>query len=148
MNDIPPPFRKWDGPFLISIVAIALSSMFFIKNEPVKTSSFKQIVITDWKGEVRNYRLPVSQPTEVHISGPLGVSTITVSCKGARFSSSPCPNHICINHGMVQEAYDSAACIPNKIILTVELVDTLERKDDVNLSAQLKKDLILDGLTQ
>lgn len=61
----------------------------------------------------------MSPDRTLHIHGPLGNSVIEVSHGRARFLSSPCRGQVCVQTGWLQDTGDIAACLPNRISLTL-----------------------------
>jgi len=55
----------------------------------------------------------------LHIHGPLGDSVIMISNGRIRFISSPCRGQVCVHTGWLQSTGDIAACLPNRISLTL-----------------------------
>ncbi len=55
----------------------------------------------------------------LHISGPLGESTVEVNNGRIRFASSPCRTQVCVHSGWLTSAGEFAACLPNRISLTL-----------------------------
>ena len=53
------------------------------------------------------------------VVGPLGVSEIEISPKGARVISAPCVHKICMRQGWMQRAGDVTACVPNGLVLRI-----------------------------
>jgi len=66
----------------------------------------------------------------LHIQGPLGDSVIEISHGHARFVSSPCRGQVCVQTGWLESAGDIAACLPNRISLT--LLGQHPRFDSIN----------------
>ena len=66
------------------------------------------------------YFLPFDQTTVIKVKGTLGSSQIEINLSGARFNTSPCLHKICIKNGWIRLAGEVAACVPNRVILTVE----------------------------
>ncbi len=56
---------------------------------------------------------------EFQISGPLGITTIEVKNGKIRFIDSPCSGKQCIHSGWLKKSGDFAACIPNRISITI-----------------------------
>ena len=149
MKEIPPPFRKWDGLFLGTVITISLIMMFLIARIPETPGLFNEVVITDVTGKITCYSLSESSEREVIVSGPLGVTTILISVDGARFTSSPCPNKICIQSGIISKPHDSAACIPNKVILAIKSHIRTNSKYKIKLQAEtVTNKPPIDGLTR
>ena len=61
----------------------------------------------------------LSPDRTLHIHGPLGDSVIAVNNGRARFISSPCKGQVCVQTGWLQASGDLAACLPNRISLTL-----------------------------
>lgn len=72
----------------------------------------------------------LSPDRTLHIQGPLGDSVIAVSHGRARFISSPCRGQVCVQAGWLQTTGDLAACLPNRISLT--LLGQHPRFDTIN----------------
>jgi hypothetical protein len=66
----------------------------------------------------------------LHIHGPLGDSVIEVSDGRARFLSSPCRGQVCVRSGWLQAAGEIAACLPNRI--SMSLIGQHQRYDSIN----------------
>ena len=61
----------------------------------------------------------LSHDRTLSIHGPLGNSVVEISEGRARFISSPCRGQVCVHTGWLQAAGDIAACLPNRISLTL-----------------------------
>ena len=72
----------------------------------------------------------LSTDRTLHIHGPLGDSIIAVSHGRARFVSSPCRGQVCVQTGWLQTTGDLAACLPNRISLS--LLGQHPRFDTIN----------------
>lgn len=53
------------------------------------------------------------------IHGPLGDSVVAINQGRARFLSSPCRGQVCVQTGWLQTTGSVAACLPNRISLTL-----------------------------
>jgi hypothetical protein len=65
------------------------------------------------------YPLPPDAPVHLHVEGDIGPSEIVIDAKGARFVSSPCNGQQCVLSGYHKHAGDSAACVPNHILIAI-----------------------------
>jgi len=64
--------------------------------------------------------LPLNQGNqELSIDGPLGTSVISIENGQARFIHSPCRGKQCIHSGWLARGGDFAACLPNRVSITV-----------------------------
>lgn len=53
------------------------------------------------------------------VEGTRGLSTVAVSAGRVRFLDSPCRNRICIHSGWLSHAGDGAACVPNRVSISL-----------------------------
>lgn len=63
--------------------------------------------------------VPLASDATVEVPGPLGVTEVRIDEEGVRVVSSPCPNHLCIDMGVVDEAGESVVCVPNGVVVAV-----------------------------
>ena len=110
--------------------------MLYMANTEDRKFDELEIVIIDGNG--KTYKVKTEKKRLITAKGPLGESTISITKKGAQFISSPCPNHTCIKTGLIKKVNETAACVPNKIIITIK-----PGNDN-----SLHKQSPLDGLTQ
>ncbi|NLY05725.1 NusG domain II-containing protein [Candidatus Sordicultor fermentans] len=63
--------------------------------------------------------LKVTPRTEkvITLEGPLGETIVKIEGGKVWVSSSPCPDHICIEMGKIPDNGGFIACIPNRIII-------------------------------
>ena len=61
----------------------------------------------------------LSRDRTLHVHGPLGDSVIEVRQGRARFVRSPCRGQVCVQTGWLQASGEIAACLPNRISLTL-----------------------------
>ena len=62
---------------------------------------------------------PLSEDTEVTLDGPIGESVIQIKNGEARFLHSDCSDDLCVQMGPITESGDWAACLPNRVFLTI-----------------------------
>ena len=67
---------------------------------------------------------------KLRVTGVLGESVIEISNGRIRFASSPCTTQVCVRSGWLTHAGEFAACLPNRISLT--LVGKDPRFDAIN----------------
>lgn len=53
------------------------------------------------------------------VNGALGASRIAVKGGRASFLSSPCKNKVCIHQGEIGKSGQTAACLPNRVVVRV-----------------------------
>lgn len=64
-------------------------------------------------------RLPLGHNRSVTVPGTIGPSTIEIKDGRARFAASPCRNQICVHSGWQARGGESAACLPNRVSLSI-----------------------------
>jgi hypothetical protein len=63
---------------------------------------------------------PLDKARQFEVSGPLGNTRIGIAGDAARILDSPCPNKTCVHSGSVNAAGGWIACLPNRVLITVE----------------------------
>lgn len=63
--------------------------------------------------------LPISEDRLFGVSGPLGTTEISISEGKARILSSPCPEKICVDFGVIS-LERAAVCLPNHVSVSLE----------------------------
>ncbi len=63
---------------------------------------------------------PLDRDRVVDLRGPLGVTRIAIENGTARVIDSPCPLKTCVHAGAVSRTDSVIACLPNRVLLTVE----------------------------
>lgn len=69
--------------------------------------------------ESGRYLYPLEEDVELSFEGPLGVSEVRIHDGEVRFTASPCRDKICITAGELTDVGQWAACLPNRIFVTV-----------------------------
>lgn len=62
----------------------------------------------------------VTKPREITLPGKYH-EIIEVEKGRARFKYADCPDKICVNTGWLENAGDTAVCLPNRAVVTIEL---------------------------
>lgn len=68
-------------------------------------------------------RLPLTLLTKrrlITVTGPLGKTTIEIEGARARVIDSPCRDKVCVHFGWLSKKDDFSACLPNKVLVTIE----------------------------
>lgn len=81
-------------------------------------------------GAGREIVVPLHTAQRIEIAGPLGASVIEVGEGAARFASSPCAGKFCVHAGWLSAGGDLAACLPNRVSLTI--ASAAARYDTIN----------------
>ena len=72
------------------------------------------------QAEAGDFVYTLETETAFSIDGPLGPSDLAIEDGGIRFVASPCRDKICIAGGLITEAGQWVACLPNRIFVRVE----------------------------
>lgn len=107
------PLKPYDFVvFLVAIlVVLAFSVLAIDRGGPPST-----VEIRSTDGD-RVYSL--SEDRVITVSGPLGDTILEVSQGTVRFVASPCRDQICVAAGELRETGQWAACLPNRVFVTV-----------------------------
>lgn len=76
------------------------------------------------------YKYSIAEKQEIKLSGPLGDTVLLIENNEVKITTSACPNKTCVHQGAVSKGSDVLACLPNKVIITIEgesEVDALSR---------------------
>lgn len=66
------------------------------------------------------YIYPLEQDAEIEVAGPIGLTHIVISGGEAYISESPCENKLCILMGGISKTGHWAACMPNRVFISIE----------------------------
>ena len=64
--------------------------------------------------------LPLGVEQEVLVAGPIGVNRVVVAGGEARVMEAPCANQICVHTGSISAPGQWIACLPNRVLVSVE----------------------------
>lgn len=110
-------FRRAD--ILIIIAVSALSFLLFIPNLFDNDSLVAQIYV---EGEsIREINL--DEVTEAYTFSPEEGTVISVKKGAICFSDASCKDEICIDSGWLTSKGQTAACLPEKIVITIKGAD-------------------------
>ena len=107
-------FKPADFLFLaISVILIALSLIVLSGNSAGPAVAVIKVKDTE-------YIYPLNQPRELEFEGVLDKAHLIIHDGCIEFVESPCRDKICIHMGQAREDGDFLACLPNRIIVTIE----------------------------
>jgi hypothetical protein len=72
------------------------------------------------RGPGESWVFPQKAEETVSVSGPLGDTVVVLRDGRARVLSSPCANQTCVAAGEIRLHGEWIACLPNRILVTVE----------------------------
>ncbi len=84
----------------------------------VPSSRTSQFLVVEC-GSAGVYNIPWDEKGVYNFSGPLGESHLELTEAGARMVSSPCPDKICIEMGIITRPGQAIVCVPNRIVVRV-----------------------------
>lgn len=118
------------GDIGVLLVAIALLAGLWtgLGIETTSPDTRREVAITRASGP--DFTLPAWTEQAISIDGPLGRTRIEIRNGQARIIESPCRQKLCILEGWLQHAGETAACVPNKV--GVSLVSASSNLDAVN----------------
>ena len=109
------------------LVILGLASMIIGQQWIERAPQGRYVRIATMKGNhdqvVQNVPLDADVERTIAVQGPLGVTRIEICGNSARVVSSPCPDKICVRMGWLSRVGEYAACIPNRVVVTVETSD-------------------------
>lgn len=83
-------------------------------------SSRGAAAVVEIRGEGQRLLYPLDQDRTLTVRGPLGESVVEISAGRVRVVSSPCRDQICVLAGWISSAGQWAACLPNRVFVTVQ----------------------------
>jgi hypothetical protein len=81
------------------------------------------------KGGGAAWVFPGDAEETVAVPGPLGDTVVEIRGGQARVLSSPCQNQTCVAAGAVRSHGQWVACLPNRVLVSVEGSETPSRED-------------------
>lgn len=99
--------------FTISILIIA--GFIIITKQSVQGEPILKITSTD-----EEYIYQLDSEIEIDIAGPIGNTHIHIRDGEAFIESSPCENQLCVMMGSISKTGQWAACMPNRIFISIE----------------------------
>lgn len=101
---------------LIFAVSVSLTVFFFLMQARQKNAE-RSVFIQARGGE---WVYPLYTDTTIHVEGPLGITTVSISDGKARIIDSPCPNKTCVSMGEISHGNEWVACLPNAVFVHIE----------------------------
>ncbi len=109
----------------VSVLAIVLLSIMIYTGN----SSAARLIIDSDEGQ---YIYPLDKDAEFDIEGPIGHSHIVIKDGKASISDSPCEDKLCVLMGDITKPGHWAACLPNRIFISIEGGSQDEEIDDLS----------------
>ena len=111
--------RKADYLVLVALVLIAALGYGLLA---LRGNSSNKILIIKHDNSVVERIALKNVKTETKLAIPVQDGTIIVRYdkNGAWVESSPCPDKICVHQGKITKPGETAACVPEKVLLAIE----------------------------
>ena len=105
----------------IAVAALVLMGIFFWMGQ---TSTGSYALVTIDGQPVMELNLPQTKDQQIDLN-EYGVNVVLeVINHQIRFLSSDCPDHLCINFGLIDHEPQSAVCMPNRVAVTINSQST------------------------
>lgn len=110
--------RKNDFWLILALVVLALGSYFFFRSN---TSAKDKVLVVKQDQQVlqRIELKKITAETKLIVPVADGELTILYDKDGARITSSPCPDKVCIHQGKITRSGQTIACVPEKVLVTI-----------------------------
>lgn len=97
---------------LVLGLAAVLAIYIYAKTRP---NGAEAIIERDGEVYKRVTLANLTEPMTVEVNG----AVIELDKDGAHFVSSPCPDKICVNKGVIKRAGESAVCLPQRVSVRI-----------------------------
>ena len=74
---------------------------------------------------------PLDRERQLNVEGPIGTTEIHIENNSVYIHDSPCPDKLCVLAGKLDKTGQWAACLPNRVFVSIEGSDD-EEIDDLN----------------
>ena len=105
---------SWKEALLLVLVLVVAAGVYlYAKTRPKGAEA-----VIEQDGEVyrRVVLADLKEPLTLEVNG----AVIEIDKDGAHFVSSPCPDKICVNKGIIKRAGESAVCLPQRVSVRIE----------------------------
>lgn len=122
------------GDIILGFLIITIAVLLFISFKPAETQN-KTAVVIENNMEIKRINLYGLQKTE-KIALNDGTQIVFEAENGRiRFIESSCPDKTCVHTGWISSVGDTAACLPNKVLIKI-IGDEIKDKNDVDIIAE------------
>jgi hypothetical protein len=111
---------------IIIIVAMAITGFFLFRG----SGDVATTITVECNGDTYRYSLDTNQV--ISLEGAIGPTVLEIKDHSVAITKSPCTNQTCVHEGWISNSNSFIACIPGKILVTVDSQDKNEMEiDDV-----------------
>lgn len=101
---------------IMIIITLGIITFYFFNTvSSNNNSSFVKVEV-----EGKAYLYPLEKDQSHTFIGPIGETTIMIKNKKASIIESDCHNKTCISIGEISKNGQSSACLPNRVIISIE----------------------------
>lgn len=106
-------FRPWDSVVYALCIGVVVGFSLFAgaRSGPAAVAR-----ITSDGGE---FVFSLDEDRAIEVQGPIGVSRLLIEDGRARFTHAPCRDQICVYAGPLSDSGAWAACLPNRVFLSI-----------------------------
>ncbi len=109
-----PKLKKLDyAAILLSASVIIIFSVNVYSNR--NKASFVKI-----ESNGREFLYPLSRERNIKVKGAIGITEIHIENKTVYIYDSPCPDKLCVLAGKLYKTGQWAACLPNRVFVSIE----------------------------
>lgn len=121
--------RLHKGDFLILVLILLLAAGASLPYL-LSPSNILYCIVQQDKKIVRRIRLAQGYQESFTISGAHGDVEVEIDGLRVRILQAQCPDQVCVQTGWLTHTYQSAVCLPNRVI--VQLTGENQREDDLD----------------
>lgn len=110
---------------IIIVIALAIAGFFLLKGSGNTAST----ITVECNGDTYRYSLDTDQ--SITLEGAIGPTQLEIKDHKVAIIESPCQNQICVQTGWISRPNSFIACIPGKVLVTIDGTDDME-VDDVS----------------
>lgn len=121
------------GDLVIFFIALVLLfASYGIINSGFGKSDSNNNLILKISASNGEWMYPLDNKMELSVDGPLGTTIVNIDHGKAWISDSPCKNKLCIATGVITSPNSWAACLPNKVLISISGSTSNTEVDDVS----------------
>lgn len=112
-------------PFDIILIILASALVLFLSLRNIGSKS--DYVKVECNGT--DYKYSLQNDQKIILQGAIGPLTLVINNGKASITESTCKNQICVHMAPINRSGEFIACVPNKVLITVEGNENLEADD-------------------
>lgn len=104
----------WDRVLISFFILLAIIGLVLIKYYPKKAD----IVSIQSNGK-EILRVPLNKDNRLSVDGLIGKTEIEIKDRRVRITDSPCDRKICVHSQWIEKPYETIACVPNRVVISL-----------------------------